>query len=51
MKSLKITIPGRLAGLNEFIAATNHHRMKGAALKKTEQERCQWAMIEAKRCV
>lgn len=49
MKSLKITIPGRLAGLNEFIAATNHHRMKGAALKKTEQERCQWAMIEAKR--
>lgn len=49
MKSLKITIPGRLAGLNEFIAATNHNKMKGAALKKAEQERCQWAMVEAKR--
>lgn len=49
MNSVKITIPGRLPGMNEFIAACNRHKMAGAAMKKTAQEQCAWAMATAKR--
>lgn len=31
----KLTIPGRLPGLNEYIAAERAHRQRGAALKRT----------------
>ncbi|HET9146145.1 MAG TPA: hypothetical protein VFN81_08675 [Sphingomicrobium sp.] len=34
------TIPGRLPGLNELIAAINRHRHVGATLKKSTTELC-----------
>ena len=49
MTTLNITIPGNLPGMNEFIAACNRHKMAGAAMKKTAQEQCAWAMMDAKR--
>jgi Holliday junction resolvase RusA-like endonuclease len=42
------TIPGRLAGANELIAAINRHRMIGAKLKKQMTHHCAMAaMVEA----
>ena len=36
----RLTIPGRLPGLNEIIHEGNRHWAKGASLKKTETQRC-----------
>ena len=49
MNSVKITIPGRLPGLNEYIDACRAHRMKGAAMKKAAMEQCMWQMAALKR--
>ena len=49
MNELKIVIPGRLPGLNQYIDAERRHRMAGAAMKKTTQEDCMRAMISAKK--
>lgn len=49
MNSVKITIPGNLPGLNEYIDACRAHRMKGAAMKKAAMEQCMWPMAALKR--
>ena len=36
---MKLVVPGRLSGLNEYIAAERTHRQKAAKLKHREQER------------
>jgi Holliday junction resolvase RusA-like endonuclease len=42
---VKFTIPGRLAGLNDLIGATNNNRYGGNTLKREETERCaMWAI-------
>lgn len=48
MKSQVFEIPGRLAGANEFIGATNRNRFVGALLKREETERCRWAAARIK---
>lgn len=49
MQTISFIIPGRLPGMNEYTAACRRHRMAGAAMKKTAQEQCAWAMVTAKR--
>lgn len=38
----KLTILGRLPGLNEYIAAERQHRQKAAKLKRDTEERVLW---------
>ena len=49
MDELKLIIPGRLPGLNQYIEAERRHRMAAAAMKKTVQEDCMRAMLSAKK--
>lgn len=41
---MKITIPGRLDGLNEYTNANRTHRQKGAKLKKANEDIVLWAI-------
>lgn len=41
-KPIKITIPGQLRSLNEYISAMNHNRFSGAKMKKEDMEVVQW---------
>lgn len=43
----RITIKGRMPGLNEYIAAERTNRYKAAALKREWTERVTWAAVEA----
>lgn len=45
-ESLTIVIPGELPDLNEFIKATNKHRIIGANLKKEADETVYYASIK-----
>lgn len=38
----KLVIPGRLPGLNEYIAAERQHRQKAAKLKREAEDRVLW---------
>ena len=44
----KLTIPGRLPGLNEYIKAMNSNRYVGAKMKKTNTELVAWLCKEQK---
>lgn len=40
----RLTIPGRLPGLNEYTEATRRNRYKGATMKRQAQELVQWCI-------
>lgn len=44
----KLIIPGRLAGLNEYISAMNKNRFVGASMKKNNTEIVYWMAKEQK---
>lgn len=46
LQKATFTIPGRLASLNDIIAAGNQHRMVGAKLKRDETQRCAWHILQ-----
>ena len=39
---MKLVIPGRLPGLNEYTKACNYNRFKGAKMKREVEEVIQW---------
>jgi hypothetical protein len=43
--TLKLTIPGELTSLNDYIRAERAHRRKGAAIKRDETLRCYYAAL------
>lgn len=40
---IRLVIPGKLPGLNEYIAAERDHRQKGAKMRKETERRIVWA--------
>lgn len=49
MNELRITIPDRLPGLNEYQAACRSNKFVGAKMKQTAQMQCECAMLRARR--
>lgn len=45
---MKLIIPGRLPGLNEYIAAERTHKQKAAKMKRREQDAVIWCIRSCK---
>lgn len=44
-KTIRIVIPGRLIGLNEYVAANRRNAHSGNRMREREQERCRMHML------
>lgn len=47
----KLIIQGRLAGMNEYTEVNRKNRYAGASMKKKEQARVEWAIVNQLRTV